>query len=65
MTDFYTIKDVAQMTGWSLPTVQKIFCRPDFPTLNFGKSKLVKKDAFNEWCSKRHSKDDFGRKLKQ
>ena len=59
MTEFYTIKDVAQMTGWSLTTVQKLFNRPDFPTLNFGRSKLVKKEAFNDWCSRRHAKNDF------
>ena len=64
MTEFYTIKDVAKMTGWSLPTVQDVFNRPDFPTLNFGKSKLVKKEAFEEWTNRRHSKDDFGRKKK-
>lgn len=56
---FYTIKDIAAMTGWSLPTVQKIFERPDFPSLDFGKSKLVKKEAFEEWSSRRHSKNDF------
>lgn len=60
MTGFYTIKDIARLTGWSLPTVQKVFERPDFPALDFGRSKLVKKAAFEEWASKRHSKDDYG-----
>ena len=59
MTGFYSIKDISEMTGWSLPTVQKVFDRPDFPTLNIGKSKLVKKEAFEKWASQRHDKNDF------
>lgn len=65
MTEFYTIKDVAKMTGWSLPTVQEVFRRPDFPALEFGKSKIVKKEAFNEWSSRRHTKNDFKIKTKK
>ena len=58
--EFYTRQEVAAMLKCSLPTVAQIFERPDFPSLDFGKSKLVKKEAFEEWSSRRHSKDDYG-----
>ena len=56
---FYTMQDIHELTGWSIPTIIKIFDRPDFPCLDFGKSKLVKKEAFEEWSSRRHTKNDY------
>lgn len=57
--EFLTIKDVAALTGWSLPTVQKVFERPEFPCLDFGKSKLCTAEAFAKWCGERHTKSDY------
>ena len=39
--NFLTIKDVADATGWSLGTVRQLFNRPDFPSCDFGKEKIV------------------------
>lgn len=49
---FYTIKEVAKMTGWSIPTVQNLFNRRDFPSCDFGSSKVVEATAFREYFSK-------------
>lgn len=59
MEKFYTRQEVATMTGWSLPTVQKVFERPDFPALIIGKRQIVYAEAFKEWISKRHTNKDF------
>lgn len=60
--EFYTRNDVARMLKCSLPTVAQIFGRPDFPALIFGKSYVVEKEAFREWCQRRHTKNDFLRR---
>lgn len=43
--NFLTIKDVADATGWSLGTVRQLFNRPDFPSCDFGKEKIVEVHA--------------------
>lgn len=48
---FYKIKDVMQLTGWSESTVQDLFNRKDFPSCNFGKSKVVESSAFCQYFS--------------
>ena len=49
---FYTIKEVAKMTGWSIPTVQNLFNRRDFPSCDFGSSKVVESTALRAYFSK-------------
>lgn len=52
MFKFLTIKDVRNLTGYSEPTVQKLFNRPDFPAWEIGQSKLVFAPAFYEYAMK-------------
>ena len=49
---FYTIKEVAKMTGWSIPTVQNLFNRRDFPSCDFGRGKIVEGAALREYFSR-------------
>lgn len=41
----YSIQDVAEMTGWSHTTVEKLFNDPKFPAADYGKRKLVENHA--------------------
>jgi len=43
---FLTIKEVVALTGWSIRTVQDLFNIPDFPSCDYGKEKIVEKNAF-------------------
>ena len=36
---FITIEEFSNITGWSIPTVQKLYNRPDFPSTDYGKEK--------------------------
>jgi hypothetical protein len=36
---FITIKEFAEITGWSVPTVQNLYNRPDFPSTDYSKKK--------------------------
>lgn len=36
---FITIQEFSNITGWSIPTVQNLYNRPDFPSTNYGKEK--------------------------
>lgn len=56
---FYTIKDVCELTGFSEPTVQAIFNRPDFPVCDYGRKKVVLISAFCEYFSKAVKVSDF------
>ncbi len=56
---FLTIQDVANMTGYSIPTVQKLFNRPDFPVWDIGKSKIVFLPAFYDYAMKSRKASDF------
>lgn len=56
---FYTIKDVCELTGFSEPTVQAIFNRPDFPVCDYGKRKIVLISAFCDYFSKAVKVSDF------
>lgn len=49
---FLTIKDVMELTGYSEPTVQKLFKRKDFPAWEIGKNKIVFAPAFYEYAMK-------------
>ena len=46
---FYTIEEVAELTGWCLSTVRDLFNRDDFPSTNFGKEKKVEREALKEY----------------
>lgn len=61
---FYGISEVAELTGWSEKTVQKMFNDPKFPMADFGKGKIVLENALVEYFSARHekSKDRYWRK---
>ena len=48
---FLTISDVMKLTGWSRPTVEKTFNRPDFPSCDFGKEKIVELTALRDYFS--------------
>ena len=53
---FYKIEDLTQMLGWSENTVQKLFNAPDFPSIDFGRSKVVEGHALIEYFSKKRLK---------
>lgn len=48
---FLTANKVAELTGWSKPTVDQLFNTPDFPVCDFGKSKIVEVHALLEYFS--------------
>ena len=54
---FYTIPDVAEMTKWSIPIVQKLFNDPEFPSADFGKNKIVEEHALIEFFNKHRTKE--------
>lgn len=53
---FYTIPDLQKLLGWSETTVQKLFNDPNFPSADFGKSKVVEAHALIEYFSTKHVK---------
>lgn len=56
--NFLTIKDVADATGWSLGTVRQLFNRPDFPSCDFGKEKIVEIHAALNYFSVPRRKEE-------
>jgi len=56
LLQFYTIEDVVKMTHWSRHTVENMFNDPEFPSMNYGKEKLVEASAFMEYCSRHRDK---------
>lgn len=48
---FLTIKETEKLTGWSNKTVQNLFNRPDFPSCDFGKEKIVEVNAMRNYFS--------------
>ncbi len=61
---FYTIEDLMSLLGWSRVIVQKLFNDPKFPAADFGKKKVVEKNALMKYFSVRHEKkyDNFWRR---
>ena len=57
LEEFFTIKDVVTMLGCSERSAQKLFNDPKFPSCDYFKQKVVHRDAFHEFFSKRHEKD--------
>jgi hypothetical protein len=53
---FYKVADLQEMLGWSETTVQKLFNDPNFPSADFGKSKVVEAHALIEYFSTKHVK---------
>lgn len=56
---FYTTKDVANLTGLSMPKVLDIFNRPDFPVCDYGQGKIVFIPAFCDYFMKAVKQSDF------
>lgn len=56
--NFLTIKDIADATGWSLGTVRQLFNRPDFPSCDFGKEKIVEVHAALNYFSVPRRKEE-------
>ena len=54
---FYTIERLIEMLGWSEATVQKLFNAPDFPSVDYGKTKVVENHALIEYFSKKRLKN--------
>lgn len=52
----YSINDLVEMTGWSHATVEKLFKDPKFPSIDFGKRKLVENHALMQYLSVRREK---------
>ena len=53
----YSIQDVAEMTGWSHTTVEKLFNDPKFPSADYGKTKVVEVHALIQFFSVPHNKE--------
>lgn len=53
---FFTISDLQEMLGWSETTVQKLFKDPNFPSADFGRSKVVEAHALIDYFSTKHVK---------
>ena len=53
----YTIDDLVEMTGWSQTTVQKLFNDPKFPSIDYGKRKVVENHALMKYLSVKHEKE--------
>lgn len=48
---FITIAKMAELTGWSKKTVEELYNRRDFPSCDFGKSKVAEVNAVKEYFS--------------
>lgn len=51
MIRFLTINDFAEISGWSLPIVKKLFNRADFPSCDYGRKKVVEVSAAKKYFS--------------
>ena len=52
----YSIRDIMEMSGWSETTVQKLFNDPSFPSIDYGKTKLVENHSLMQFLSVRREK---------
>lgn len=50
-TCFLTVKDVCELTGWSIPTVRNLFHQKNFPSVYCGKAMVVEIHAFIQYFS--------------
>ena len=53
---FYTVEQLTKMLGWSEATVHKLFNAPDFPSVDFGKQKVVESHALVDYFSRKRVK---------
>ena len=53
----YSINDIDEMSGWSKRVGQKLFNDLDFPSLDYGKAKLVEAHALIAFLSVKHEKE--------
>lgn len=51
MLTFINIQQFAKITGWSIATVQDLFNRKDFPSCDFGKTKIAELTAVQKYFS--------------
>ena len=49
----YSIYDLEKQTGWGLAALQRLFKDPDFPSIDYGKRKLVENHALMQFFSAR------------
>lgn len=54
---FYTIPELVEMLGWGENTVQNMFNDPNFPSVDFGKHKVIEAHALINYFSVRRSKN--------
>ena len=59
MEGFYTIKDAMKLLHWGKTKVQKLFNMKEFPACDFGKEKVVSKQAFYNFFSQRRASEDY------
>ena len=55
---FYTVSEVMCLTGWSEAIILRLFNDPEFPSSDYGKSKIVEEHALVEFFSKKRSRAD-------
>ena len=53
---FYNVEDVMKMTSWSEKTVLKLFADPEFPSADFGRTRVVEAHALIEYFSRKRTK---------
>ena len=46
---FISIQEFSKITGWSVPTVQNLYNRSDFPSTNFGREKKAEIHAIVDY----------------
>jgi len=55
---FYTSEDIMKLTGWGEKAVNMMFRDPEFPSVDFGKHKVVEAHALINYFSVRRSKKE-------
>ena len=56
---FYTVADVAAMTGWGENVVLKMFKDPDFPSVDYGKAMVVESHGLIEYFATKRTRDEL------
>lgn len=51
MLTFINIQQFSKITGWSIATVQDLYNRKDFPSCDFGKTKIAELTAVQKYFS--------------
>lgn len=54
---FYTVNDVAEITGWSRKVVLRLFNDPEFPSANYGKAQIVEAHALIGFFSRKRMRE--------